>query len=228
MELDPARPSRPSGSFPAVPPRGTTMDLDPTRFPRAHQYLKSLPAGLDSFPECQINVHVLDHVAMDHPQLAMATMSPKEIRDVLAGHKGEWVTEATAGVVYMMVRDLCPLDKDFLAWNFKNIARLFDRPLYRAMMRVLSTSLVVMGSTKRWSTFHRGTTMTAETVITLEARRVARATLDFPEGLFNDLMLLQHCSTLEAALVASHATEPRAEYRRVGTGKAEFTASWAA
>jgi hypothetical protein len=202
--------------------------LDPAHHPRAAAYVASLPEGLSSFATCWMNRHVLERVSEDFPDLGAGEALPPAIADFFANRvAGNWITEATGNAIYLMIRDHCfGDDASFRAWNQKNIDRLIHNPIFRAIMVLLSPSLVVMGAAKRWGSFHQGTEMKTEPMGQAGARMQVRGTLTYPPGLYDDLLLQLHCSTFLAALAAAHAGEPEVRLGHVTPGKAEYLASW--
>lgn len=213
----------------AIPVAGASMPkLDPARYPRAATYVGRLTEGVSSFPSCWMNRHVLEHVGEDFPDLGKDASLPPALADFFAERvAGEWIPEAAGNAIYLMIRDRCFHDDvAFRAWNQKNIDRLIRNPIFRAIMVLLSPSLVVMGAGKRWGSFHQGTEMTTEPMGQAGGRMQVRATLTYPPGLYDELLLQLHCSTFLAALVATHATDPDVRLGAVTPGKAEYLASW--
>jgi hypothetical protein len=202
--------------------------LDPVRFPRAAAYVASLPQGLDSFPECRMNHHVLEHVPTDFPDLAAGQLMPPQLADFFARRiAGDWFHEAVGNTIYLMIRDQCYRDDaSFQGWNQKNIDRLIRNPLFRAIMVLLSPALVVIGAGKRWGSFHQGTTMKTEPVGQAGDRLQVRGMLTFPAGLYDPLLLRLHTSTFLAALVAAKADQPEVRLGDVTPTSAEYLASW--
>lgn len=209
--------------------RGDHLSLDRRRYPLTASYIAELPEGLASFPECRVNVRVHETIRADFPDLGREPGLPRPLADFFAGRrtKGDWFPEVVGNAIYLMIRDAAYTDDEqFLAWNQRNIDRLVRAPFYRALMVLLSTSFVVMGASKRWALFHRGTTMESEPIATAGDRLTFRAKLHFPPGLFTHLMLQQHRATFLAVLAASRAGEPEVRLDLVERDRAEYIASW--
>jgi len=202
--------------------------LDPARYPNAASYLDSLPDGVATFPTCRMNRHVLEHVGSDFPDLVTESSAPQPLVDFFKKRiAGDWITEAAGNVIYLMIRDRCFRDDaSFRAWNQQNIDRLVRNPVFRAIMVLLSPSLVVMGAAKRWSSFHQGTEMKTEPMGQAGLRMQVRGNLTYPEGIYNRLLLELHCSTFLAALVAARAAAPEVRFVGATAGRAEYVASW--
>ena len=202
--------------------------LDGVRYANAGAYVATLPDGLASFSACRMNRHVLAHVGIDFPDLFAETDAPPLVMDFFKGRTpGDWINEATGNAIYLMIRDrYFGDDSSFRSWNQTNIERLVRNPVFRAIMVLLSPSLVVMGAGKRWGSFHQGTEMKTESMGQAGGRMQVRGRLTFPEGLYNRLLLELHCSTFLAALVVARATEPEVRLVGVAPGQAEYVASW--
>ena len=137
------------------------MDFDPQLYPHTHKYVSALPDGLASYPQCQIKADVFRDVGKEFPTLIGNRKVPESIRDYLSGNnRDNWQAEVIANAVTLTIRDLnFATDQDYLDWFRRYIGGVFDKPLYRIVMHVLSTTLVVMGATGRWSSFHRGSSL---------------------------------------------------------------------
>ena len=61
------------------------MSLDQQRFPRAAAYLARLPAGIDSYPECQVRVDGRLNLRRDFSLLTREDGLPAMVRDFLVG-----------------------------------------------------------------------------------------------------------------------------------------------
>lgn len=204
------------------------MSLDPSKFPRASRYLEVLPAGLDSYPECQMQASIQDDLRQQFPAIARAAGLPAPLLDALNGrHQDGWYPEVVGNALFLLVRDLA-VDDDgqFLAWHHGAMARLFEKPLFRALMLVLSPTLVIMGAANRWHHFHRGTDLGVAPVTRVSNQFSTVATLTNPPEIFTELILRMHCLTFQAALEASRAKEPAVTLREATAAGAQFEARW--
>jgi hypothetical protein len=202
------------------------MEVNGAKYPHTAAYLKTLPLGVESFSGCLIRADVLQNILVDFPSLRADGELPPMLLDFIKGKSTQWVPEAVGNIFYMLVRDLSDSDESFLAWNRKNIMRVFNQPLNRALIFIFSASLIVMGSAKRWSTFHRGTELKPEPIAQQNRRFIAKVNLTAPARLFTNLMLRQHCTTFESALDACKARDIRVELDKVGDEKTIYIASW--
>ena len=99
-------------------------------------------------------------------------------------------------------------------------------PFYRGLMGLLSPSLLVKSTAKRWSSFHQGATMTEAKISSTHGHTEARIFLNNPPGLFTTLMLRQHCSTFLTMFALCHAKNARVVYEKPTPESTAFIATW--
>lgn len=204
------------------------MTLDPRRLPETCKYLASLPDGIGSFPACKVRDVAVDAYARDFSALAGEPGLPAPVADLLGGRPQEaWLPETAFQVAHLVVRELgFPDDASFCEWIFRTNAELFDRPILRGLMRLLSPTLIVIGAGKRWGTFHQGSELVAGRVSRSDDRHQTVAYLRYPPGLFAPIFLTGLEQAFLAALAASRAKDPRVELRALGPLGAEYHVSW--
>ncbi len=204
------------------------MCLNAQRFPRASKFVKQLPSGLSSYPECQIRADVFEHIKGAFPELGAADDLPEVLKSCLsAEYRGDWMPEAVGNTIFFMLRDAnFNSDMAYLAWQRQDAARLYDRPLYRVLMHVFSPALIVMGAGQRWSTFHRGTELKVGRAKKRDGRFEAEGRLIYPAHLFGGLLLQQLNVHFLLALETNGAKEPRVRSEENGATEAVFRASW--
>lgn len=193
------------------------MALDPDRLPRAAAYLASLPKGLDSFPSCRVRDVTVEPYARAFGALADEPELPTLLVDLFAGAGGgSSYPEVVFQAAHLVVRDrVFEDDAPFYEWIFNANALLFDRPIVRSLMRLVSPSLIVLGAAKRWGAFHDGSELTADRVVISGDRAATFSHLKYPSGLFSKVFLggLEH--VFMAALLSSSARAPRVKLARV-------------
>jgi len=206
------------------------MELDPRRFPRAAEFVEKLSHGLSSHPECRLKADIHEEISQEFPALVNAGGIPKTIEDYLRGnYKDKWLPEVCGNCLILMVRDACfSSDEDYLDWCCEYMGRLFQKPLYKIMMNVFSTSLIVMGAAKRWATFHQGSDLRAEPIKKVEGRYQSVGSLTYPPHLFTGLIVPQLGSVYTAALKANKAEEPKVISKETSKTESMFFVSWKA
>jgi hypothetical protein len=205
------------------------MPLDSARLPRTATYLDTLPKGIESFKGCEVRSTVFEPHVRDFRRLAAEPDLPGPVADLLSGRLSEtpWVPAVVFQVAYLVVRDLGFSDDDaFHRWLYDANQELFDKPLLRNLMKLVSPSLIVMGASKRWTAFHQGSELLPGAVETVDGRSVTLSRLKFPEGLFSHIFLVGLEHAFLAAVTAARAKDPTVKLSAIEPGLATFTASW--
>jgi hypothetical protein len=204
------------------------MTLDPQRFPRAAAYLAQLPHGIGSYPECQVLVDGRLGLAKDFSELAAATGIPLPVREFLKGRVTEdWMPEVISVASLSMARDTkLATDDELRAWCFQDAMNVFDSPLNKMLMKVMSPTLVVMGAAKRWNNWRLGSTLTAKPVKKKGDRLETETDLTYPEHLYDDVSLMQLGQVFLASVIASNGKEPRVTHELVSSTAVRFVVSW--
>ena len=119
-------------------------------------------------------------------------------------------------------------DAAHLDWVRRYSAEAMHTPFFRAMMMVLSPTLVVMGAAKRWSKAHRGSALSTAPAPSEGATVLHTGALTFPRGLFPDLYLqgLQHAYT--ASVSAAGAKNASVTLVGIEPGQARYEIRWTA
>jgi hypothetical protein len=116
--------------------------------------------------------------------------------------------EVVGNTLYLMLHETALADDEaFLAWSYNASIDSFSKPWSRVLMFVLSPTLVVMGATRRWRAFHRGSWLDATTPERHDKRMVVHGSLRFPEYLFPEIVVRLFGRAFVAALTSSHARE---------------------
>ncbi|MEM6730369.1 MAG: hypothetical protein AAF658_02365, partial [Myxococcota bacterium] len=92
---------------------------------------------------------------------------PPEMIEVLENRSDEiWHAEVVGVALMLACRDLTfESDEDFLQWGYDSSRALFESPLNRMVMMVVSPTLVAMGAAKKWANFHKGSEIFASGVM---------------------------------------------------------------
>jgi hypothetical protein len=204
------------------------VTLDPVRLPETCKYLASLPQGVQSFPKCMVRNVAVEAYVREFSGLASEPGLPEPVAELMrGGARTTWLPETVFQVAHVVVRELAfSNDAQFFQWVFRANAELFDKPLLRSLMRLLSPGLIVIGAGKRWTTFHQGSELVPGRVSRSGDREETTARLIYPSGLFTHAFLAGLEHAFLAALVASRAREPRVELGAVSQGNAEYLVSW--
>jgi hypothetical protein len=125
--------------------------------------MKSLPQGLETFPECRVRGEVFDDVRLRFPEIGRDPMLPGVVTAFFKGeYSNRWMPEVVGQTVNLMIRDAAlPTDDAFHKWSYETSSRLFRDSPFRVLMKLVSPTLLVMGAAQRWSAMHAGTTLEA-------------------------------------------------------------------
>jgi hypothetical protein len=178
------------------------MPFDRLRFPTLALFLDRV-GGLAALPECQAKASVLRELLTEHnlaalpdgtlpaPLLAFARQPPP---------MNVWISEVLSEAGYCAVYDLAFTSAaEATAANVRTNLRLMHSPMYRALMVVMTPTLLLRAASVRWSAFHRGSTLTVREA----AAHSASAVLEFPPHLFIAENPMDVRGAIEAALIAS-------------------------
>ncbi len=201
-----------------------------TRLPHVTAYLDALPGRPESFRSCEVRREVLDRYSQEFARLARDPGVPESAAKLLSGKTLDgWVPEVDFQLAHLAVRDLAfTTDAAFHQWTFSMNKELFDKPLLRTLMRLLSPTLVILGASKRWHALHRGSTLTTGKVEESNGRVHTTARLTFPSGLFSRLFLegLEH--GFAAAVAGARGLETRVELQTIAEASADYRISFRA
>lgn len=173
-------------------------------------YLASLPDGLRSLPRAQIKGNVLDEqigwldeagVQMD-PRIAVGIRTVRPL-----GRTMEWVPEVLSNAISLNAREGYRSDEAWIQAVYDRQRRFYATPLYRALMLVMSPTLMTMGAQQRWGAYRKGSELLVAKWHKEGGKNVTFGTLRFPPGLFNLLMLRGFTSTMRAAVDAAGAKD---------------------
>ncbi|MCB9703707.1 MAG: hypothetical protein H6711_17560 [Myxococcales bacterium] len=186
-------------------------------------YVASLPCGLDTYPECQVKagfyLQILAAIPRppEHlpPPLADLVANPRPISSWIPEVHHQALAEAIAEQVYGS-------PSVYLRVVREGQRRLFAERIYAPLLQLLSPERLLRQAAKRWSNFHRGTTLT----IAAEHGRGATALVSHPPGLFSPIGLESLALGFQAALEASSAKDARVIVNARGRDATTFEASW--
>lgn len=182
---------------------------------RLHTYLGSLPDGPRSFPSCVVKGNVLDETLNWLAEVEGAVdpvLEPwlREARPL--GRTREWVPEALLNAVSLSVIDAgYPSDESWVYDVHRRQLEAYRTPLYRALLLLLSPTLLTMGASDRWKAYRKGSSLVVDKWQKTPEGRFATATLTYPPGLHTEVLLLGLGQALLAAVDACGARGSRLE-----------------
>jgi hypothetical protein len=202
-------------------PLPPTADLA-RRYPRLAAYLAALPAGLDSYPECQTRGTLAAEFAADVSRGARDL--PHEVAQLFAAQPATWIPEAQLAATILAVADHAGRgDDEHAEWVREKNRAVFRGVVYRSLMAFFTPAGLLEKASSRWESFHRGTALGVERL----ADRHVRARLEFPPHLVSGPLLPRaYGAAMQAALEHSRAKTATLEVEDVGATWVTYRARW--
>jgi hypothetical protein len=190
--------------------------------------MKSLPRGLESFPECRARGEVFDDVRLRFSEIGRDPMLPGVVTGFFKGeYANRWMPEVVGQTVNLMIRDVALQTDDALfKWSYETSSRLFRDSPFRVLMKLVSPTLLVMGAAQRWSALHEGTALEAGKVERIEGGSATTGLLRFPAGLFPALFLRTLVPAFQAAVENARARDVAVALRHFSNTDAEYRITW--
>jgi hypothetical protein len=198
--------------------------IDPALFPRLADYLRSLPLGLDSYPECRAKSGVLRGALVDRALPDAGTL-PEPLARLVESPPlpSSWVPEVHRNAIFLAYRDrLFASDDAYLEWIGALNRRMFESPLYKILAHVASPQRLLRGAQKRFEQFRIGTTLELEQ--TGDKRGMIRTA--FPARLHTPLTLREWSRAFEVVAEAAGGKNARTVAFRATDTRAEFEIVW--
>ncbi len=200
-------------------------DVDPRKFPRLAGYLRNLPEGLDSYPDCIAKASLYRRLIEEHDFTPIVDQLPSKLLPLLEHPEpiNTWIPAVQNNAFLLAMTDHF-YNEDLRAavsWYRDVRERMFKSPLYRMMMAVISPRYILRGASKRWETFHRGTVFEVE-----YGDHHANVVLTYPHSLQTRLIIRMLTGGLLAALAAAGAKDIKWGITSVTPTEARLGATW--
>jgi hypothetical protein len=136
--------------------------------------------------------------------------------------RDEWMLDAQGITMRLLFRDIvCQSDEEYDQWSYEVAGEIFQRKLFRMLMYVLSPTLVLLGTEKRWAAFRRGTMLKSR----IDGNS-ATAELAFPTNLYTPLVLRGLGEAFRASLTAARAVDPKVQLTLAQPDLARWSVNW--
>lgn len=180
-------------------------------FPATAAYIARLPHGLDSHPDCQVKASLYRSTLEGRPipRNAADALPPRLKQMVLSpAPVSAWVPEVQSLALVTAHLDVCCRSlSDFERSCYLRQRRLFDSPLYRAVVKLATPNLLLRTAALRWGALHRGTTL----VVQANERGVAHLSMEHPAHLWDKPTRLALTAGFRALLDLSGARNTTVE-----------------
>jgi hypothetical protein len=188
-------------------------------------YLAAVPGGIDAYPECLHRGEPLAQWLKHSPTAGLPERLPAPAAALLQrdGRMPNWVPEVQATVIYLAIRELhFPDDAAFLELARRCNLAVLETPTNRLLMWAASPRAIVRGSSLRWTSLHRGSTLEAR----MPDERSAEVTLVFPPRLLPEIVLRGNGVGIKMALERAGACDVEVDLHAVEPSRAVFHARW--
>ena len=198
-------------------------DPDPATTP-LDRYVAELPEGLDSYPNFRIKA------AFTRSLIQQLPTRPEGLPDVI-GRLVEypplissWIPEVHHQALLLGIaeRVFHGAAGTLLDSMFQMQRTLLGGKIYAPLLQLLNPALLLRQASKRWTNFHRGTTLK---VVRADAEE-ARVQVSHPEGLYSALGREALRGGFRAAIEASRSREHEVVIVHAGAERTEFELRW--
>ena len=202
-------------------------DLLQSKYPRLAGYLSQLPRGLDSHPGCLAKGTVFRSLLETKPLPAVPAKGeiPDGLHALLVNPpmRSTWLPEATNAALNYLIGDVHDLaEPEHLKVAEQAALRLYNGPIYKLMMNIVSPQTLLSVASARWGAMHQGTKLSAEKLGASGMRLV----LDFPEGLFTGFGLRLWGGVFRVTLEHSRAKGAKVVMTEALRTRGVFECSW--
>lgn len=175
---------------------------------RMDAYLASLPAGLESYPQCRIKGAAFAPLVKSPPPGLDPSVLPASLRGVLERPPSvtDWVPEVWFASIVHHLRDaVFDTDEAYEAWNLEGMRNTLGGPLYRMRFAFLSPRRMAKMAPRSWSSFRLGSHRT----LLEEHPDHNVGQLEYPEHFVDEFYMRFHGRSIEYIYSLSRAKNPR-------------------
>ncbi|MFK7988574.1 MAG: hypothetical protein AB8I08_21320 [Sandaracinaceae bacterium] len=190
-------------------------------------YLAGLPEGMSSFPDCVVKANVLDEVLAWLVEVEAGV--PPSLAPAVARVSSDWVPETLINALSLHIADVgYPTGESWVNSVYRRQRALYQTPLYRAVMVVLSPTLLMMGAADRWKAYRRGTALKVDRWQNSAHRRETIGSIRHPAGLYAELNLQSLGQAFLAAVDSCGARDAEVEIIEYAGDATRFRLSYRA
>ncbi len=134
--------------------------LDKTRYPLLAEYLDGLPAGLESYADCESKASLANSAVEGHDATDLQEGLPAPVRALIHSPQpaGVWIPAVHADAVFFAVCDRhYTTEEAVVRWTYDRSMAMAKNPLYRALLRVPGPRILLKAGARAHGLFQRGT-----------------------------------------------------------------------
>lgn len=180
--------------------------IDKSVFPTLAKYLDNLPQGLDTFPAAKTRAFYSIELQKRLGQNLQGARLPFSIKSRLSEtwKPDAWIPATIYAALCCVCLDTIWTTKETFHQGMYEIASLmYASMFFRAVMFIMSPSLMMLGSASRWNGFHLGTTLRASN----QTKTSGDMVLNYPGHLFPEPCLHSLAATFDCAITSSGAKQ---------------------
>jgi hypothetical protein len=192
---------------------------------RTRAYVKSLPHGLASYPECRGKGAVWKNILRWTDTRSLIGCVPEDVpilpdADMLAG---AWMSLAQSFAAHLVLRDCLFTSDDAICEHFRIVdRRLLSSPLYKVMFALASPLLAVHASDRRFASMFQGITLHA----TAHGDARVELKLLYPPGLLPALVGRLYLVAFEVAIELAGGKSVTGRVLAHGEHAAHYEITW--
>lgn len=138
----------------------------------------------------------------------------------------EWVPEVVAQSTTLTIVDVH--GEDYLVERSRMLAdRLYDGPILKNLVRILSPTLLVMGVSRRWSAVRRGSSMISSPVRREGRWHTTRLEITAPHPVFTESFARALVPVLEVAVERARGSQASSAIIKAEPRRLVFEGRWA-
>lgn len=187
-------------------------------------YLKKLPAGIASYPECRVTAVLLNKIVKDHPDILARCQHPGvTAAQLAAGDDAQFLplTVHVAAVLALVDKhhgSAAKAKQQLRAYGIKILATA----RYKVMFFVLSPMFIVMGVGSRYGRDFLGVKAKSESL----SKTSARLTLSCPANLYPEAYVTAYNGIFEAAIECAGGRDVKSVVERAEETQSITQFSW--
>jgi hypothetical protein len=201
------------------------MALDPQRFPTLAAYIRSLPHGLASYPECKTKGTVVRSALDDAGLAAHLEALPDEVGELVRSPPTitAWVPAVLSDSVFHAACDLACFDEEaVIRWSYERSVRVGGWRVYRQLLSVAGPRFFLRMAERTHALFQKGTDAQ---VVDLEANR-CRVLFTHPPHLHSPLNQASNVGLLRAAIELVGGADVTCRMTESDERHAVFVCTW--
>ncbi|RYE99784.1 MAG: hypothetical protein EOO77_34995 [Oxalobacteraceae bacterium] len=199
--------------------------IDGAMYPSLKAYFDTMPQGILTHPSAQTRAfYSIELRKRLGTKLAESKLPFTLKQALLASWKpDDWIPATTYAALSCICADtLWRTQQEFHAGMYETASVMYASMLFRAVMFIMSPSLMMMGAASRWNGFHKGTSLRAEAATKTSGRFI----LGYPSKLFAEPCLRSLGATFDCAISGAGAKNFTYKMTDVSDSNAVYQMTW--